>query len=745
MLTVGLVAAGCYLLAPTGALADAVYAALGLVGVLGVLGGVTLHRPAPALPWWLMALGLALWVVGDTFYAYAEGTVHVAQDLANGGDVSYLLGYPLFAVAIAQLARARGLRTDLAATLDGMLLACGLGLICYELLLRQAEAGSLSVWHQVVIFGYPLGDLVVLVALVHLVASPGGWGTSARLLFGAVTLLIAADLANSVVELRTGDSPRGLQVLWLASYVLWGSAALHPTMTRLTAPAEHAEERFGRLRLVALVLAVLVAPATLATQAALHTRVDVWGVVIGAALMFSLVVVRMYVALNEVSRSEAARTRLQLQLAHEANHDFLTGLVNRPQGLRMVANALHRGRRSGATVALLFVDLDGFKRVNDVRGHAAGDELLQLVARRLEAQVRAGDVVARLGGDEFIVLLDPVDDPPAAMRAARRVVSDLAEPFELTHGGPVTIGASVGVAVNAGLGTDADTLLHHADLAAYRAKSSGKGRADLYDLALRKAASEQAALEGAIRQGIDNEELRAFYQPIVGVQNGRVLGYEALVRWERPGHGIVSPAEFVAVAEQSDLICDLDTWVLQRACTDVVSWNGDLDRDQVYVSVNISARHLARSRVTTDIEAALAATGLPADRLVVEVTETALADELSSVQHLHRLRELGVKIAIDDFGTGYSSLSRLQEMPADLLKIDRSFLDDNRRGWREVLRLTVGAAHAVGLRTIAEGVEHPEQLATLRRLGCDAVQGYHLARPMPAGAVPAFHRASLIG
>ncbi|WP_155858854.1 putative bifunctional diguanylate cyclase/phosphodiesterase [Candidatus Blastococcus massiliensis] len=443
----------------------------------------------------------------------------------------------------------------------------------------------------------------------------------------------------------------------------------------------------------------------------------------------------VHASVKEIVHSVRQREELQFALAHQATHDALTELPNRAQAVTLVTSALHRGRRSGEMTGLLFVDLDGFKAVNDGHGHAAGDDVLREVSRRLRAAVRPGDVVCRLGGDEFVVLVEPVHSEQDLLELAHRLIETISAPISLEHG-HVRIGASVGVAVSRDGGTDADLLFAEADTAAYRAKAHGRGRAEIFDETLRRQLDERAEFEAAIAHALADGEMHVAYQPVIDVASDRVTGYEALIRWDRPGHGMVPPDQFIPVAEGSRLIGDVDRWVLHEATRQLAEWRAESPAApglrEPTIAVNISGRHLADHRVITDVADALAASGLPAELLILEVTETVLVDDPVAYDHLTELREMGVSIAIDDFGTGYTSIGQLRNMPVDTLKIDRSFVASTEPAHRELVALMIRAAHTFGLTVVAEGVEEPAQLARLKAQACDQAQGYLLYRPMPA-------------
>jgi predicted signal transduction protein with EAL and GGDEF domain len=444
------------------------------------------------------------------------------------------------------------------------------------------------------------------------------------------------------------------------------------------------------------------------------------------------------------------RIRAQEQIAHQATHDILTGLANRLLFLDRLELALARARRHGSVAALLFLDLDRFKDINDTLGHGAGDELLRSVADRLQGALRATDSVARFGGeeftlarfggDEFVVLCEELASENAAVRVAERVQESLRVPF-LLEGAEHVITASIGIVIATGADQNAEDLLRDADIAMYRAKERGQGNWEIFDEELRKRALERVGTERALRQALDLGELRLHYQPVVSVEDGRMRSVEALVRWQHPERGLVPPAEFIPIAEESALILQIGAWTLREACEQAFRWRARFgDEAPLPVSVNVSARQLAQRDLPEIVRQTLADTGLSAADLAIELTETALIEDSSvPAASLRGLKALGVKILLDDFGTGYSSLSHLQRFPIDALKIDRSFMmhlgsgQDN----RAIVRAIVAMASALGLEVVAEGVETADQAAEAQSLGCDWAQGYYFARPAPPAEIEA--------
>ncbi|MGY1813691.1 putative bifunctional diguanylate cyclase/phosphodiesterase [Blastococcus sp. SYSU D00820] len=425
------------------------------------------------------------------------------------------------------------------------------------------------------------------------------------------------------------------------------------------------------------------------------------------------------------------RKRAEMALAHQAFHDVLTGLANRALFADRVDQALRRGARGSGTAAVVFIDLDGFKAVNDTLGHAAGDALLREVAARLTSAVRADDTVARLGGDEFAVLVEQSGEGSEEAEAtAARVLEVLARPIALDRQA-VTVSGSVGIAVGRP-GATADSLVGDADIAMYAAKMAGRGRAVVFDPGMRAAAVAARELEQELQGALTAGEFRLVYQPVVALDDGRVTGFEALLRWQSAALGDVEPERFVPVAEASGLIEEIGAWVLSEACATAAAWRAEHAAD-LTMAVNVSAVQLAGPHLVGQVTAALAEHGLPASALVLEVTETALcSDPERATRCLTALRALGVRVALDDFGTGYSSLAHLRQFTVDVLKIDRSFVAaiEGDSELPSILRGVIDLGRTLGLEILAEGIETEGQLALLRRGRCDLGQGYLFARPL---------------
>jgi diguanylate cyclase (GGDEF)-like protein/PAS domain S-box-containing protein len=433
-----------------------------------------------------------------------------------------------------------------------------------------------------------------------------------------------------------------------------------------------------------------------------------------------------------VSEDIAERKRAEAQIARLAHYDPLTELPNRVLFQKHLSEALARRVRKDDQLAVHFIDLDRFKTVNDTLGHPLGDALLRVAAERLRGCVREGDTVARLGGDEFAVVQTGLKDMTGATRLAERIVEAMSAPFDL-QGHQVVIGASVGVAAAPSDGEDADELLKKADMALYRAKADGRGAFHFFERAMDEQLQARRALELDLRRALTAGEFELFYQPLYNLGAEQVTGCEALLRWRHPDRGMVSPADFIPLAEEIGLIVPLGEWVLRTACAEAARWP-----DHVRLAVNLSPAQFRDRGLVRTVVSALAASGLPAQRLELEITESVLLqDSVANMSMLHDLKALGVRISMDDFGTGYSSLSYLRSFPFDKIKIDQTFVRDilEDSDAMAIIKAVLDLGSSMGIVTTAEGVETLEQLNALRGQGCAEIQGYFISRPAPASEI----------
>jgi diguanylate cyclase (GGDEF)-like protein/PAS domain S-box-containing protein len=453
---------------------------------------------------------------------------------------------------------------------------------------------------------------------------------------------------------------------------------------------------------------------------------------VGTNLLFEPTVRGIVLNARDVSERKA----LEAQLTHQAFHDPLTGLANRALFFDRVTHALERGLRHAEGIAVLFLDLDNFKTINDSLGHIAGDRLLVAAAVRLTASVRTSDTVARLGGDEFAVLIEDADAVLAGL-AADRITAALLEPFAV-EGKEVVVTASLGIAV-ASPGMTASELLRNADMAMYTAKSRGKARSEQFETRMHREALDRLELEGDLRRAIERSEFALLYQPIVSLAEGRIAGTEALIRWNHPRRGVLFPSQFIGLAEETGLIAPLGEWVVTEACRQATEWDARWRPvTPLVMTVNVSGQQLQFPSIVDAVRRALATSGMRPECLVLEITESVLMQHTETMlERLTQLKQVGVRLAIDDFGTGYSSLSYLQRFPIDILKIAKSFVDDvgRERPHPALARAIIALANTLSLHTIAEGIELQEQWHALRVLGCELGQGYFFARPLSSDAM----------
>jgi diguanylate cyclase (GGDEF)-like protein len=697
---------------------DVQLAALSLVqasAAVAVVVGVRRSRPPHRSGWFLLAAGCLLLGAGAGVWFLYVAVLNKPIPYPGWSDAVFVPGYLMIAAGVAVMIRQRSPAREIQALLDALILSVGLAFANWVFLTGPATQGAhFTTAQHLLTVGYPLIDVVIVGLVARLMITAGRRSRSLSLLALGAALLLGGDTTYAALagagSYSTGALP---DQLWMLALVFVGAAALHPSMRGVAVATETKRAGTTRLRLGFMVCAMLVPSVVVIVAVLVGTDSH------GAALAVTTVVMLPLIAIRTVHLLQGLR--------RAAIADELTGLANRDA---ITQRLDHRSADDGA--ALLFIDLDHFKNVNDTLGHAAGDEVLITVSQRLRRLVRDTDVVARLGGDEFVILCEAMSTEADGERLAERVVAALAEPFTV-HGHTLYLGTSVGLVVLDG--SDAETTLRNADLAMYAAKTAGRARWVRFTPTLIDSLASVVTLDTELRQALARDQFVLHYQPVVDLMSGRMAGVEALIRWQHPTRGLLSPAEFVAAAEENGSITDIGTWVLHEACGQAARWQASRPgQAPLTIAVNISSRQL-KVGLTETVKAALAVTGLVPSSLHLEITETSLWDNpADAAVVLASLRELGISIAIDDFGTGYSSLTYLRRFAVDSVKIDRSFIgglganaDDT-----AIVKAVIGLADALNLEVVAEGVETGEQLRLLQDMGCQNVQGYYFSRALPS-------------
>jgi diguanylate cyclase (GGDEF)-like protein len=742
MLGSGLI--GAYFLVPAqGSARDVLYAAIGLVSAGLMVLGVRRHRPDRPALWYCFAAGQTIWVFGDITWTVYQDVLH-EEPFPSVADAFYLSAYPILATGLLMLVRGRAGGRDRADLIDAGTIATGLALLFWTFVMRPIAAdASLSSPADLIALAYPTADVVLLALLARLYTSAGVRTASYRLLAAAVVLLLGSDVGFLLITAVSDYDGGLLDIGWLLSYVLWGAAALHPSMRSMSvvsvvsvvSAAEPADRTasLSRTRQVVLVITCMLAPVLLLLQGLRRPEdIDWLAIGVGAVLLFLLMLARMSGLLHRVVEQARRMTALALR-------DELTGLPSRRLLRQRIGAALAQVPAHRVHVAL--IDLRDFKDVNDRLGHAVGDALLIAVGMRLGAALRPQDVLARLGGDEYGLLIVDADAAEAAA-VIDNVRHRLREPISVADH-QLLVHVSVGVADGAGIpsadgdGDGAVEILRRADVARYAAKDGGSAVVRYWP-ELDARVTEHARLGANLREALDEGRFELMYQPIVTLPLGELVGVEALVRWRHPVRGLVGPVDFIPVMERNGLITELGQWILQEACRQAAAWHDQYGAAAPRrVSVNVSARQLRQPGFADQVAATLAETRWPADRLVLEVTETAVFGGGPVVAELTAIRKLGVRIALDDFGTGHSSLGLLNTCPVDILKVDKTFVDGITLADRHsvIAAALVDITNGLNLTAVAEGLETAEQAAEIYKLGYRYAQGYHYGRPMDAGAL----------
>ncbi|MDQ2716925.1 MAG: bifunctional diguanylate cyclase/phosphodiesterase [Chloroflexota bacterium] len=695
-----------------------------------------------------LGLGILAFVLGQALWSYYEVIAHQFP-FPSSADIAYLTAYPLLLLGILLLPVRHLPRVSRARlAVDGLMMMTAIITFSWYFVLGPTLLqGSDSLVAKVVGTAYPCFDLLLLFCVLMLLARNEDRRMRPALLLLSLGLVVIVlvdsifdyqNLHNSYVSgsLISPLWSLGYQCIGLGAFVLQRVAKTLPSAAGLPARSL-SRTLLPYVFMPALGLLVFYAWRT-PTDAAIRL-----GVYIGAAVLIGLLLVRQVIALRELHALYTNNTALasaNVQLEIQATHDALTGLPNRSLLWSRLDQAMLLAHTDDIPAALLLLDLDRFKEVNDTLGHQVGDVLLQQIGPRLERCLRSTDLVARLGGDEFAIVL-PATEAISAVQMAYMLLDALDAPF-LIEEHALDIGGSIGVALTPQHGCDATTLLRCADVAMYAAKRSQSGQV-LYTSEIDHYTPQKLAMVGALRQAIAGNELVLYYQPKIALAQGRMVGVEALVRWHHPVHGLIPPDEFIPLAERTGLIAPLTRWVLEHAIYQCRDW--EQAGLPLQVAVNLSTRTLYDPQLLFLVTDLLQAAGVAPGRLMLEITEGTLMDDPERVRAvLERLRDIGVQIAIDDFGTGYSSLGYLKGLPIDEIKIDKTFVLglglDAEAADVAIVQAVVAMARPLGCVVVAEGVESEETGKVLQELGCDLAQGYYFSRPVPAAALEQWTR-----
>jgi diguanylate cyclase (GGDEF)-like protein len=698
--------------------------AFAALGAAGLALGARRSRTGRCRSWYGLALGVLLVGLGDLVWA-ALGKHSLEFGVLTLADPIYLAGYAAAIVSLGSLTLSRRSGTDLDVLVDTGIASLGAALVTWVFLIAPSlnqAAGSAAVATVV----HAILDWALLVVLLGVLMGPQR-SRSLGLLSGAVLAFIVSD----VLYLR--DTPSGNYVSggwpdlgWFGGYVAWGAAGIHPSARSLGEFRRSSDDWGVSLsRAVGVVGSCLIAPAMVLWAWQTGRTADLPPIALAGIVLTMLWASRLGLTVRRLQRSLDERAALEWQLREQAERDALLGLPNRASFLARLRTTL----ASGQAVAVLYVDLDNFKTINDTCGHPAGDEALIEVARRVESLLRPPDIAARLGGDEFGVLL-PAADAPSAVAVASRLLERLERPISVA-GREMFVHASVGVS-RGGPEKAADDLIREADVAMYLAKGKGKSRQVLFEAEMHADVMRRIALRSDLEQALALRQFTVLYQPIVTMPGGVARDCEALARWQHPVRGLLSPEEFIDLAEKTGVIVDLGRWLLSEACREAARWSDELGGSAPGVAVNVSALQVSRPGFAEEVAGALDRTRLDPHRLAVEITESTLIEVESATSVVRDLSKTGVRVAIDHFGAGYSALSYLTTYPVDILKIDRSFVAalDSGPGEARLASAIVALGKDLGLQVVAEGVETESQLHALVKHGCTAFQGYLFARPM---------------
>jgi diguanylate cyclase (GGDEF)-like protein len=703
----------------------AIYVVIGLAAAAAIVAGCRIHHVRMA-GWWVLAAGLALYSIGDLVYTILVATTGT-EPFPSVAEIPYLSGLILIVVGVGLLAGPLGSGLYRPALLDAALVATAGAFLAWPVLLDPLSDSLVDPVSGVLAMTYPILDLLLVGVLARHFLQPGWRIPSILLMAAGVLAWLVADLAYTRLSL-TGEYVSGdlIDAGWLLAYVFVGAAALHPSMANVVPEFESHEATVSTNRLVLVGLAVGVTVVAFVLHGPLDHVGDYAFFGGGAATVAFLGTFRLLGSLRSTRMLMAEQEALQVELGRRARTDQLTGLPNRAA----ISDRLESTLAMGESAAVVFLDLDDFKRINDAFGHPFGDAFLREVADRLRDVVGDEQDIGRFGGDEFAIIVRGGGGSALAIETAQRILDSFSADVLLSDQA-FRIQASIGIVCSERLELTAEEMLSRADIAMYRAKQRGGGSYAVFEPEMHEHALARAQLRRDLDGAVMRGEITPWFQPIFDVATERLVAVEALARWHHPTRGLVPPDEFIPIAELSGSIVEIDRMILQVAAARVAGWNDDIG-GSLQLHVNITPREAADPGTVEAIAATLATTGLPAELLVVEVTETALIDEAAVGPVLASLKALGVRLSIDDFGSRYAVLTQLGRLPIDIVKLDRGLIEGvaTPEGFR-LLEGILRLAQSLRLETVAEGIEEHSVLPILRRLGCTAAQGYALGRPVP--------------
>jgi diguanylate cyclase (GGDEF)-like protein len=740
---------------------DVTYSVLGAASVACILVGVKTHRPKERLGWYLIALAGTCFTVGDNIYDIYNFILHETVPYPSYADAFYLAGYPFLYAGVLRLTRQRATSSSREQGADGVIVSLGALAISWQFLMSSyVRDSTLTTFGMIVNLAYPMMDIGLIFIVFHALLFRQPRFVFHRLLSSAILVMFLGDFIYDLLVLHNNYvSGSFVDAFLLAEYVLIAAAALHPSMVEGTFRVEGTEvtsqrtETIYRSRLPYVLLAGFIPPAILVVTTSFRLSVDVLAISTISVAVFAAIGLRVLWMFQRVrsqslkledglARLEISflhRNELEADLRHQALHDPLTGLANRLLFEDRLSQAYARTSRNGGIGAVMMLDLDDFKEINDSHGHLAGDKLLVEVARRLDAVTRPSDTLSRFGGDEFLYLTEGLTSEDEVRQISKRLLGEFDQTF-IIDGINIEQRASVGIVICDSTSLGNTDCLRDADAAMYEAKRHHRGSCVFFTPDMHQRAMRSFSLTQELRHALRNGEISMHFQPIVNFATEEVDGFEALMRWRTSKGERIAPDVFLPVAERSDLIVELNLLALRQSIAAASSWARRGARGtSPFVTVNLSPRQLAQPDLVSIIEEMLLEKSLAPEKLVIELTEhTALRDIGKTMSIVEDLEHLGIELAIDDFGTGFSSLSHLTLLNPKIIKIDRSFVspkhDDPRIG--TLLETIVALGHNLDMTVLAEGIETQDQFHRIKELGCELGQGYFFSPAVPLPEVP---------